>query len=308
LKTIDWKTAAKWLWVSAVIIFVVYYAWPKRGELLQAAETLGWGAVCLAFFLVIAAKLGLVENMRLACVRFGIHLDWWDCFRIYNHTQLAKYVPGSIWQFVGRIAIYNSRGYEGRNIRDALVAENLAMILVAGALGTLLLLIHNDTYIALINKSGTLIEKWPNVGVWSGVFLVTASIVSITVIWRWISKMHTLIRWIIRLMPSLKVITILFLIWTLFSASLWVTIKPFVDHLPPFTQIVGLYCLAWVIGFLIPFAPAGLGVREFILVLGLSSWLNADIALLLAGVNRLVYFFSEIVLAIVGLKGARYAT
>jgi uncharacterized membrane protein YbhN (UPF0104 family) len=149
--------------------------------------------------------------------------------------------------------------------------------------------------------SGTLVEQLPNVGIWSGVFLMTASIVSITVIWRWIRKIQTLIRWFLGLMPSLRVITILLLIWMLFAASLWVTTKPFVEHLPPFAQIVGVYCLAYIIGFVIPFAPAGLGVREFVLVLGLSVWLNADIALLLAGVNRLIYFLVELTLALMGL-------
>lgn len=300
MKSIAWKTAGKWLWVFAVIIFVIYYAWPKREGLLQAIETLGWVPVCFAFLLIVTGKLGLVENMRLACARFGIHFGWWDCFRIYNHTQLAKYVPGSIWQFIGRIAIFNSRGYEGRTIRDALVAEHFWVILVAGTLGILPLLMHNDAYIALINKSGTLVEQW-QVGVWSGVFLATASIVAVTAIWRWISKVQALIRWVIGLMPSWRVVTILLLTWALFAASLWVTIQPFVEHLPPYAQIVGVYCLAYVIGFVVPFAPAGLGVREFVLVLGLSAWLNADIALLLAGVNRLVYFFAEIVLAAVGL-------
>jgi uncharacterized membrane protein YbhN (UPF0104 family) len=132
-------------------------------------------------------------------------------------------------------------------------------------------------------------------------FLATASIVAVTAILLWISKVHALIRWFIRLIPSWRVVSILLLTWALFAASLWVTIQPFVEHLPPYAQIVGVYSLAYVIGFVVPFAPAGLGVRELVLVLGLSAWLNADIALLLAGVNRLVYFFAEIVLAAVGL-------
>jgi uncharacterized membrane protein YbhN (UPF0104 family) len=296
-----WKTVAKWLWVFAVIIFVIYYAWPRREELLQSVEVLGWIPVFFAFLFIVIAKLGLVENMRLACARFGIHLGWSDCFRIYNNTQLAKYIPGSIWQFVGRIAIFNSRGYDGRIIRNALVAEHFWVILVAGALGIIPLLLGKDAYIGLIKKSATLAEQWQNVGVWSGMFLATASIVAVTAILLWISKVHALIRWFIRLIPSWRVVSILLLTWALFAASLWVTIQPFVEHLPPYAQIVGVYSLAYVIGFVVPFAPAGLGVRELVLVLGLSAWLNADIALLLAGVNRLVYFFAEIVLAAVGL-------
>lgn len=295
-----WKTAAKWFWVLTVIIFVIYYAWPRREGFLEAVKTLGFVPVCFAFLLIVTAKLGLVENMQRACTRFGIHLGWWDCFRIYNHTQLAKYVPGSIWQFVGRIAIFNSRGYEGRTIRDALLAEHFWVILVAGALGIVPLLLGNNAYIDLIDQSGTWVEQWHTVGAWSGAFLVVASMVVVTATWRWINKVRALVRWFIGLMPSWRVVTILLLTWALFAASLWVTIQPFVEHLPPYVQIVGVCCLAYVIGFLAPFAPAGLGVREVVLVLGLSTWVNADIAFLLASVNRLVYFFAEIALASVG--------
>ncbi len=301
MKAIAWKTVAKWLWVLAVIIFVIYYAWPRREGLLQAVEVLGWSPIFFAFLFIVIAKLGLVENMRLACTRFGIHLGWWDCFRIYNHTQLAKYIPGSIWQFVGRIAIFNSRGYEVRIIRDALVAEHFWVILVAGTLGTVPLLLGNDAYINSISKSGAFLEQWPNFGVWIGVFWVTSIILAVVAIWRWISKLQVFIRWFIGLMPSWRVVTILLLTWALFAASLWITIQPFVEYLPPYAQIVGVYCLAYVIGFLAPFAPAGLGVRELILVIGLSIWVNADIALLLAGVNRLIYFVTELVLAVIGV-------
>ena len=301
MKAIAWKTAAKWLWVLAVITFVIYYAWQKREGLWQAIETMDWVPVCFAFLLIFAAKLGLVENMRLACARFGIHLDWWDCFRIYNHTQLAKYVPGSIWQFIGRIAIFKSRRFEGRTIRDALVAEHFWVILVAGTWGILPLLTGSAAYLPSIVSLGTFVEQWHKVTALSAWFLAVTSIVAVAAIWRWMDKVRSLVMWCIGLIPSWHVVAILMVTWALFGASLWITILPFVEHLPPYAQTIGIYCLAYVIGFLVPFAPAGFGVREAVLVLGLSTWVSVDIALFLAGVNRLVYLFTEICLAAIGL-------
>jgi uncharacterized membrane protein YbhN (UPF0104 family) len=297
----NWKTAAKWLWVSAIITFALYYGWPRRSELLIAIETLGWPLLYFAFFLIVMAKLGLVVNMRFACKKFGISLGWWDAFQIYNHTQLAKYVPGSIWQFVGRIAIFNSRGYGGRTIRDALVAEHLWVILVAGSLGIYPLLLSINTFVDLLDQSGLLIGHWHNVRAWNSVLVGLASTAALMAAWRWMSELQRLLHWFILLMPSWQVLVVLVVTWTLFGASLWVSIQPFVETFAPFIHVVGLYGLAYVIGFLVPFAPAGLGIREAVLVLGLWSWVSADIALLLAGVNRLVYFLAELVLAAAGI-------
>jgi uncharacterized membrane protein YbhN (UPF0104 family) len=89
--------------------------------------------------------------------------------------------------------------------------------------------------------------------------------------------------------------------WGFFSASLWVTIKPFVEELPPYTYVAGIYCLAYIVGFLSPFAPAGIGVRELILIQGLSAFISIDLCILLSLVNRLVYLFAEIILAAMGI-------
>jgi uncharacterized membrane protein YbhN (UPF0104 family) len=126
-----------------------------------------------------------------------------------------------------------------------------------------------------------------------------------TVVWRWKGEVRRLLRWFILLMPAWRVVAVLGVTWMLFGASLWVTLLPFVDNFSPYFYVVGLYCLAYVIGFLVPFAPAGLGIREAVLVLGLSAWVSADIALLLAGVNRLIYFLAELVLGAAGVFNNR---
>ncbi len=297
-----WKTAVKWLWLVTVAVFAVYYAQPRRDNLSQAIETLGWIPITFAFFMIIGAKLCLVVNMQMASSRFGICLFWWDSFCIYNQTQLAKYVPGSIWQFVGRIAILKSRGYDGRKIRDALMAEHFWVILVAALLALLSILTHPEAYAPLLVAAQTVLKKWLHVGSYEALLVVLMIVaLSALVIVRWVDILRPLLRWLIELLPSWHGILLLLLAWSLFGASLWVTIEPFMLTAPPFVFMVGLYCLAYAIGFLFPFAPAGIGVREAALVLGMSIFVNTDIALLLAGINRGIYFLSELLLASIAL-------
>lgn len=306
-----WKTALKWLWLVTIVVFAIYYGWPRRDNLSQAIETLGWTPITFAFFLIIGAKLCLVANMQMASSRFGIRLFWWDGFCIYNQTQLAKYVPGSIWQFVGRIAILRSRGYDGRTIRDALMAEHFWVLLVAGVLALLSMLTHPEAYAPLLLGAQSVVDRWLDVGSNEALLLVLMVVaLSALAIVRWIDTLRSLLRWLVELLPSWQAIVPLLLAWSLFGASLWVTIEPFMQTAPPFVFTVGLYCLAYAIGFLVPFAPAGLGVREVVLVIGMSMFLDDDIAFLLAGVNRLVYFSVEAALVLVSffielIKGSK---
>lgn len=58
--------------------------------------------------------------------------------------------------------------------------------------------------------------------------------------------------------------------------------------LPPFFTLVGVYAVAWLAGFLLPGAPAGLGVREALLVLGLSPMLGQEAATAATALFRVV--------------------
>ena len=65
--------------------------------------------------------------------------------------------------------------------------------------------------------------------------------------------------------------------------------------------ICGAYSLAWIIGFLIPGAPGGLGVRESALVLLLADTFPRDAVLLIALLTRLASVGADVLAFIIGL-------
>ena len=54
------------------------------------------------------------------------------------------------------------------------------------------------------------------------------------------------------------------------------------------SQVLGVYAAAWLLGFLMPGSPAGLGVRELVLLLGLTPLFGAQAATAAAALLRLV--------------------
>lgn len=280
---------ARVLWGLAVTVFVLLFAYERREELLKGIEAIDLGVLGGAVLLVCLAKLGFVWNVQFAARQFEICLGWKDSFRIYNLTQLAKYIPGSIWQFVGRFAVLRARGVEASRIRDSLLAEHLWVIGIASLLGILLLAWSDATL--LVQSAKWVDDDGASSIIWVLV-VAGASVGGGIVVWRF----RMLRRWAVSLLPPWYVIPLLIVTWLLFGAALWVTLVPFAPEVA-LTYIVGLYCIAYVVGFVVPFAPAGLGVREALLVLGLVPIVATETAVLLAVANRLVYLSAEMVLA-----------
>ncbi|AFR09482.1 hypothetical protein B005_0950 [Nocardiopsis alba ATCC BAA-2165] len=66
------------------------------------------------------------------------------------------------------------------------------------------------------------------------------------------------------------------------------------DALRSLGPAVGAYALAWTLGLLVVFAPAGLGVREVVLVVALAPVVDAGAALVVAVLSRLVMTVADV--------------
>lgn len=87
--------------------------------------------------------------------------------------------------------------------------------------------------------------------------------------------------------------------WILQGLSFWLLAQALLDEqgITPLIA-VGVWALAWFAGFVVFFIPAGLGVRELVLVALLGSQLGADRVLLLATVFRVMTMTVDIALGL----------
>jgi len=286
----QWKAVARWGWVAAVIIFIIYYTATKFVLIKQSVTMLSPATLLIAVCAIILSKLCLSVNMRLAAGKAGLCISIKDSYCIYNLTQLAKYIPGSIWQFFGRIDILRKRGVAPAAIRDSLIIEHVWIIGSAALFGVGLIRCSRPDLIgALINKFGS-----TNAVHWAVIVFILLFFV--LVLFMLIRKKFT--YWLFRLLPSVRAVIVLSLTWFFFAIAFWVTLSFFWLAPVPFLYAFGIYCIAWVVGFLVPFAPAGLGVREGILVFAMTPFMPIETAILLAAINRVLCFLSEIIIVI----------
>jgi len=196
---------------------------------------------------------------------------------LYGRTQIAKYLPGNCFHFVGRQLLGRRLGHGHGALALATLAEAALQLAVAASLG--LPLVAPD----LAQVTGRA-PVWP----WAAM-LAALGLVALIVRWSGVrfSEAVTQVLLAFRsLAPRLPGAGLLYLaffavgglnLWTI-AAATHVPDAPALDLL----RAVSTMALAWCAGFVVPGAAAGVGVREAVLVLGLEPQLGADAALVAA--------------------------
>lgn len=277
----------KWLWLIAVCIFIILFVQKNYIELKGAIKQIHISYLLLSFLCIVAAKILLVLFMRYAVCSVGKEMDFPTCFRIYNISQLGKYIPGNIWHFVGKAAAYKDEGFSIGKIRDALVVENIWLVVGAFGYGLILMLIFNFYLIQKLFLTYSL---------YLAVFLVIVPLLALLgkkvlkIRFRQIFSDHRV---------NLKIMLLQVVIWTLLGLGFALLAVPFIyPEGASIFMIMGLYAIAYSIGFITPFAPAGIGVREAVLALGFLPYLPLEIVITLSAANRVLYLLVEIILAL----------
>jgi hypothetical protein len=278
------QNSFKWLWISAVLISITVYFFENQDSVIKIIEVFSLKSILIAGVLILIAKFLFVSNVFLATQKFDINLTWTQSFHIYNHTQLGKYIPGFIWQFVGRYEALRQRGKSKANIRDSIIAEHFWVLLSAFCLSFMILSISNLNFIFnLFEVMDIRFELF--------ILMIMMIIISLIYINKYFNK-----DWLKKFLPSFEIIIVTIAIWFFLGSALWVTILNFTEINPPFLHTVAVYSLGYAIGFLAFFAPAGIGIREAVITLSIIPYVTSEEAIIISAINRILYLFIELVL------------
>ena len=277
----------KWAWVALVVTaagWLIAGSWQEISEMLRRISL---PMLAAGILLTVLAKAGLAENARIAALRNGIAIDLVTCARLYNLSQLGKYLPGSIWQFVGRAAAYRKLGAGYGAIRDALLVESLWIVAGASATGVLL---AGPRIPGLVVSSLDPMLRW-----WlGGLFAACVLLVAGLALW----KRAVVARYAQLAVPTARVLLVQGFIWSMLGLAFWVLARACGLEVAPLFA-TGLFAAAYAVGFLVPFAPAGLGVRDAILTLGLLPYVPPGEALVVTVLARVVYLVVDVGLVLV---------
>jgi hypothetical protein len=207
-----------------------------------------------------------------------------EAYALYAITQVMKYIPSNVVHFVGRHVALRRRGVPHLALVATLLCE--AAILACGA-GLAVAALRADVLTAVYGHPVG-IEKTPII-----VALVIACCVCAVLI-RWhgarapapaYTALHR--RLGPRLIAALTAAALFFAGTTLLVslACRWLLEEPAGFDIG---AVAATLAGAWLVGFVVPGASAGIGVREAVVILLLSPTLGAGNAAAVAAIYRLV--------------------
>lgn len=285
------KNIARWAGTLLVIISLIY-VFNSFSALSEDIHKIESDPKNISFILLISLIYGASQFLlseawlQILSVLGTDNLNRQTIYQIYGKTQLAKYLPGNIFQYAGRLALAKKMGIPLHSIMPSLVIEVLGVVSAALILTSFLAKqIHQVIRIEVF---------------WLPFVIVLGFALVITIIAykKYHGRMNR--ELFLQLMTKkFHLLSILFLYLCFFLISgliLLAILQLFNINLGAITpfEIIGISCAAWITGYITPGAPGGIGVREATLVLMLTPITGAAFSALIAVIIRMISVLGDI--------------
>ncbi len=284
------KTAIKYLLPLLIILFLARSIHTNWQQIREYPWQFDFPMLALAtlfsstwFFLRTWIWSQLVREMHE-------HVPYWPAFRVFMISEVARYVPGKIWQYVSRI--YLAQKYRippALTLTSALV--ELLMVMVAAGV------------ITLANASRIL----PVLDEQYRPFYVLALLVALALVhpkslklWSRVLAKFLRQEWVpfdVRYSHLVMILAASLLTWALTGFGFALFVQALTSGTDGHTlQLATIYAASWLIGLLAIMVPAGVGVREGTMTLLLAIILPHPTAAVIAIAARLWTTLLEVLL------------
>ncbi|HEX7046426.1 MAG TPA: lysylphosphatidylglycerol synthase domain-containing protein [Gammaproteobacteria bacterium] len=268
----QWSVLREDVEISAVLLFVIA-AIP-----IYVVTTISSAVAWTFAFRATGEKLALLTGLR-------VHLV----------SQVGKYIPGNIGHFVGRLGLLKLKGLSVAHGSVSIVLEILWMIGATAALSLYAL------FTGALASVGTIhgVEDWlPALVLMLALIVPNLMILFFNLLPEGLRRKLGFAGKIRR--PPERVVLGCYALY--FLNSLLNGLLLFVGAYWLFGVmggdvffVVSLYAVTWLLGFIVPGAPGGIGVREALFVLLFGGLYGAGVAAVMAVVLRVVSVLGDLV-------------
>ncbi|QLH64097.1 hypothetical protein [Serratia symbiotica] len=251
------------------VILRLYRDWHVR-DLSYISLNIWLAVTCLAIFYCFDSFL-LAFAWRRILKSLGVDVSRAWSIKIYGISQLAKYVPGNVFHIAGRQALGMSAGISGGILAKSTGWE-IGLISVSGAVFSWLVLPLLIPFVTLPTS----------------IALILLTIVGLGYILYRFFSFHLFLAFIYQIS------------FLLISGGIFVILLGALvqneggEHLQAWIFICSAYVVAWLVGLVTPGAPAGVGVRELILLFLLKGLVNDEDLLMAVVLGRILTFAGDL--------------
>jgi len=252
----------KWVLIALVLYFIFRQIAGQWDVVKNYQWKINWGLFILS---VIVLQIGLffksfLWSRVLKC--FDVSIPPLRAFRVAYLSNLGRYVPGKIVQFVGIMYLARKEG-----VREDVAVTSLMLTQLFDTPSGIILV---SIYYLFLGQSLDGIGQYLPVTI----ILTVISLLSFLVILvpGWLERLLNLLLKLIK-RPALTfhmekktgftLLFLYFIAWTIFGASLYLFLRS-VGAVPSqfFLESCIIYTASYLIGYWALFAPGGIGVRE----------------------------------------------
>ena len=278
------------VFVIAVVVFMTRYFYININRIRELNFKINWPVFLLSMLFYFAYKLTLSLLWHYITILNHSDIPVFDAVVSYLYSILGKYIPGKVFMLAARFPAYEKRNVPLSKVTVDFLIENVCTILGA-------------SFIFLISIFGL---HDPTIDAYRPVAVILVVLFFICLhpkiinfflgIFEKITKKNNL-KIDFSYLQMLKVVVLFILNWMIVGTGFYILSKSMWDiPVGNLMYVGGIYGLSAVAGILALFAPSGIGVREGVMVLGLSVILPQEIAVIISVVSRLWQSVAEIIL------------
>ncbi len=280
----------KLVFLLLVTYFLINYFIKNIEDIKDMEFKIDWPIFVLSMLFYFIYKYTLASLWHYITKLCQCSVNYWKAVTAYLYSILGKYIPGKVFMLAARIPAYEEEGIKIRNVTVCFFLENICTLLGAGFLFLIsLFFFPND-----ILKDYMVLT----------ILLVVAFFICINpkiinfflgILEKLIKKKDMQIP--ITYLQMIKVVLLFVGNWFIAGVGFYMLVRSI--YPVPVSEMLytgGIFALASIIGILAIIAPSGIGVREGIIVFGLSLIMPTEYAVIISIISRLWVTVAELIL------------
>lgn len=305
----------RWLFFLLSLAYLARFAYVS----FDAAQLSTWlsaqmvACLLLAALLFATTALFSVAGWHVLLRRLGYPQALGHTAAAFCVTQIAKYLPGNVGHHVGRVAIARSQLQVPAGVSLQSILQESALVLLAA------LLVSAANVATLPAGSFPALQRsllpGSTLNLLDGLYVILlAGVLSLALVnaikRRWGEGRPRLLAWLFGAAPSWRAVAqtlpAYLCIYVVNGFALWLIAGALMPvEARDILILTGAYSLSWAVGFLLPGAPGGLGVREAALALLLTGSYAPDMILALSILSRVSAVLADVIVFVFGLAMTR---
>lgn len=288
------KPLLKWIVLGATLFFLGSVLRHNWQQVLQIRLTsAGWGLLAAALGVTMLAHCcaGWVWDWILRDFGQSVSPGW--AISTYLKTNVAKYLPGNVWHYYGRITSAHGVGVPLEVATVSVLLEPILMLAAA----LLLALVSGQQILVQFGVVALLLQA---IGLVAVLLMLQPKVLNPAIGWLKRAKqkasgdssIYPKTEWVSRYPLKVLLGEILFLLLRAMGFALTLASIASIP-LAQLPILLSSFSLAWLMGLVVPGAPGGLGVFEAVAVALLGPVFSPAIILSGAALYRLISVLAE---------------